>query len=400
MFISGRMMGPNNSDVQLSIMHVDMDAFYASVEERDEPSLKGKPVVVGGSAEGRGVVSAANYVARKYGIHSAMPAGRAKRLCPHAVFIKPRIRYYSTVSEHIFRIFRDYTPLIEPLSLDEAFLDVSGCERLLGDAVKIGREIQNRVRGELGLSSSVGIAPNKYLAKLASDLKKPNGFVVIPEESKLDILGPLAVSRLWGIGKVAQERLDKAGLHTIGQIRELSIKQLAAMFGVWGEKLYYLARGEDTREVVPEHEAKSISHETTFHKDISNRQELIDILLDVADNLAARIRRHNLWGRTLTLKVRYHDFRRITRSKSLPAPTQHTLEIYNAAKCLLINKVSIPGGGVRLLGIGLSNLTTAPAFQKDLFGACDDEQEKLVDAVVDVIRNEFGRDAISRGGLS
>jgi DNA polymerase-4 len=329
-----------------------------------------------------------------------MPAGQARRLCPHAIFIRPRIRFYASVSEQIQNIFRDYTPLIQPLSLDEAFLEVSGCERLLGDAVKIGREIQSRIKDELELPSSVGVAPNKFLAKLASDLEKPNGFVVIPEEKKLEILAPLSASRLWGVGKVAQKRLQDAGLKTIGQMRQLTKEQLVSMFGVWGETLYHLSRGEDDREVVPEHEAKSISHETTFHEDVTDKERLADVLLGLTEDTAARIRRRGFWGRTVTLKVRFHDFRRITRSVTLDRPTQHTLEIYHAAKSLLETKVIIPPKGVRLIGVGLSNLTTEPAVQGDLFGGTDDKRERKIDAVVDEIRKEFGRDSISRGGLS
>jgi DNA polymerase-4 len=243
-----------------------MDAFYASVEERDRPELVGKPVIVGGTPEGRGVVAAANYVARKFGVHSAMPAVAAHRLCPHGVFLRPRTEYYAEVSDQIRAIFEKYTPLIEPLSLDEVFLDVTGSEPLFGPAVSIGRAIKQEIRERLRLIASVGVAPNKFLAKIASDLKKPDGFVVVEPTQVQEFLDPLPVGRLWGVGKVTGQVFEKLGVHRIGQLRQMPVELLRHHFGSSGEHLGELAQGIDDRPVVPEQEAKSISHEPTFAK--------------------------------------------------------------------------------------------------------------------------------------
>ena len=246
------------------ILHVDMDAFYASVEEREDPSLRGKPLIVGGSAEGRGVVAAANYAARKFGVHSAMPAARAKQLCPQAVFIKPRIDYYATVSRQIREIFESFTSQIEPLSLDEAFLDVSGSESLFGASAQIGRQIKQLIRERLQLVASVGVAPNKFLAKIASDLEKPDGFVIVEADQIQAFLDPLPVGRLWGVGKVTGRAFERLGIRTIGQLRQLSVESLDELFGTAGEHYWRLAHGIDDRRVTPDREAKSISNETTF----------------------------------------------------------------------------------------------------------------------------------------
>ena len=251
------------------IIHADMDAFYASVEERDRPELVGKPVIVGGSPEKRGVVSAANYVARKYGVHSAMPAVTARRLCPQGIYLPPRIDYYAEVSRQIRDIFERFTPLVEPLSLDEAFLDVTGSENLFGPAVEIGRQIKQAIRQELRLVVSVGVAPNKFLAKIASDLKKPDALVVVEPDKVQEFLDPLPVERLWGVGKQSSKVFQRLGIRTIGQLRQCPLDVLQARFGSSGEHLWNLAHGRDDRPVVPEREAKSISNETTFEHDIS-----------------------------------------------------------------------------------------------------------------------------------
>jgi len=235
------------------ILHVDMDAFYASVEERDRPDLRGRPVIVGGDAERRGVVSAANYAARRYGVHSAMPMATARRLCPHAVYLHPRIGYYAEIAEQIRAIFDRYTPLVEPLSLDEAFLDVTGSGALFGTAVEIGGRIKDEIRRELRLVASVGVAPNKFLAKLASDLEKPDGFVVVEPEGVQAFLDPLPVERLWGVGRVSSEALHRLGIRTVGQLRLWSCEALAARFGQAGQHLWQLAHGIDDRRVVPDH---------------------------------------------------------------------------------------------------------------------------------------------------
>ena len=265
------------------IIHADMDAFYASVEERDQPELVGKPVIVGGSPEQRGVVSAASYVARRYGVHSAMPAVTAHRLCPHGIFLPPRISYYAEISSQIRDIFERFTPLVEPLSLDEAFLDVTGSERLFGPAPEIGRKIKQAIREELRLVASVGVAPNKFLAKIASDLKKPDALVVVEPEQVQEFLAPLPVERLWGVGKKGSKVFERLGIRTIGQLRQWPLESLQTHFGSSGEYLWQLAHGIDDRPVVPEREAKSISHETTFAQDIAELEVLRAWLVDLTE---------------------------------------------------------------------------------------------------------------------
>jgi DNA polymerase-4 len=313
------------------ILHVDMDAFYASVEERDRPELVGKPVIVGGTPEGRGVVAAANYVARRFGVHSAMPAVTAHRLCPRGIFLRPRMDYYAEVSDQIRGIFEKYTPLVEPLSLDEAFLDVTGSERLFGPAHDIGRMIKQEIRERLRLVASVGVAPNKFLAKIASDLKKPDGFVVVEPDQVQEFLDPLPVGWLWGVGKVTGQVFEKLGIHRIGQLRQMSVELLRHHFGSSGDHLWELAQGIDDRPVVPEQEAKSISHETTFARDLEDPEIMRAWLLELSEQVGCRLRRHGLKGRTVHLKVRFGDFHTITRAQTLPQPTNVTQEIWQTA---------------------------------------------------------------------
>ena len=270
------------------ILHVDMDAFYASVEERENPRLAGRPVIVGGTPEQRGVVAAANYEARRFGVHSAMSSATARRLCPQAVVLPPRIQYYAEVSRQIHAIFERYTPLVEPLSLDEAFLDVTGSEHLFGTAESIGGRIKEDIRAELRLVASVGVAPNKFLAKIASDVNKPDGFVVVPPESVQQFLDPLPVGRLWGVGRVTGHTFQQLGVDTIGQLRTLSLAALEQLAGRVGVRLWNLARGVDDRKVVPDREAKSISHETTFAADLTDPETLRAWLLELTEQVARR----------------------------------------------------------------------------------------------------------------
>ncbi|HEX6984439.1 MAG TPA: DNA polymerase IV [Planctomycetaceae bacterium] len=383
------------------ILHVDMDAFYASVEERERPELKDRPVVVGGTPQGRGVVCAANYAAREFGIRSAQPAATAVRLCPHAVFLKPRFDLYSAVSRQIRAIFHRYTPLVEPLSLDEAFLDVTGCERLFGDGEAIGRAIRSAIRDELSLPCSVGVAPTKFVAKIASDLRKPNGFVVVRPEEVLAFLDPLPVSRLWGVGAKAEARLAALGVTRIGQLRDLPPASLDAAFGAHGRKLRDLARGVDPRPVVPDHAAKQISHETTFATDVNDLDTLRAWLSELAANVGRRLRRHGRTARTVLLKLRYDDFTTITRNRTLPAPTDGTAAIFRAADELLRTRLPRRRLSVRLIGVGVIGLSTAGGrkllFPDDATPA-DDRRPRL-DAVADAIASRFGRDAL-RTGLS
>jgi len=379
------------------ILHVDMDAFYASVEERDNPSLVGKPVIVGGSAEARGVVAAANYEARKYGVHSAMSSKRAKQLCPQAIFIKWRMDHYAAVSKQIRAIFESFTPLVEPLSLDEAFLDVAGSERLFGPAPTIGRLIKQRIRDELSLVASVGVAPNKFVAKIASDVKKPDGFVVVEAGQVQAFLDPLPVGRIWGVGKVTGQVFDRLGIRTIGQLRELSVEILKREFGSSGEHYWKLSHGIDDRRVVPDREAKSISHETTFPEDIRDVEVLRSCLVELVEQVARRLRRHDLRGRAVELKARFADFQTITRSKTLEEPTDITQELLAAGMELLTKKLPAQHLPVRLLGFGVHDLGGAGDVQGNLFGEPEKDKQRQLDRVADEIAAKFGKAAIRRG---
>lgn len=380
------------------ILHVDMDAFYASVEELDNPALAGKPVVVGGTPQGRGVVAAANYTARQFGVVSAMPAARARRLCPHAVFIRSRMDRYAEVSHALRELFARYTPLIEPLSLDEAFLDVTSSARLFGDAESIARRIKQEIRDELGLVASVGVAPNKFLAKLASDLDKPDGLVVITPERVEAFLDPLPVSRLWGIGKVASRELENLGIRTIGDLRASPEELLEGRFGRRAGHLRELASGIDDARVVPDREAKSISHETTFASDIGEAGVLRSWLLELAEQVATRLRRHRFRARTVFIKVRYADFETVSRSESLDSPTDVTRTLYRAAARLLEAELGRRARPVRLLGMGVGGITGDALEQGELFEQESLEQQRRIDTVVDAVKSRFGGRALRRGG--
>lgn len=380
------------------ILHVDMDAFYASVEERDRPELIGRPVIVGGDPQRRGVVSAANYEARKFGVHSAMAATTARRKCPQGVFLPPRISYYAQVSTQIRQIFDRYTPLVEPLSLDEAFLDVTGSEGLFGPTEAIGRRIKQEIRHELHLVASVGVAPNKFLAKVASDLGKPDGFVVVPPDRIQEFLDPLPVGRLWGVGQVSNRMLDKLGIRTIAQLRRLPVEFLRDYFGSSGEHLWQLAHGIDDRAVVPDQEAKSISHETTFAVDVDDREILRAWLLELTEQVAQRVRRHKRRGRTVQLKVRFADFRTITRSQTLPEPTDVTSELWQAAVDLFDKRLPPDHLPVRLLGMGVSGFDRSGHKQLQLFDEEEGRRQGRLDSVTDQIRARFGPSAIGRAG--
>ena len=378
------------------ILHVDMDAFYASVEQRDRPELKGRPVIVGGSPQGRGVVSAASYEARQYGVHSAMPAATALRQCPHGVFLRPRIDYYAEISRQIREIFHRFTPLVEPLALDEAFLDVRGSVGLFGPPVEIARQIKAMIREELNLVASVGVAPNKFLAKVASDLEKPDGLVVVEAGKEQTFLDPLPIGRLWGVGRVSGRAFEQLGVRTIGQMRKMPLELLTANFGSAGEHLWNLAHGADDRAVVPEHQAKSISHETTFEQDVCDRDVLRAWLLDLTDQVTRRVRAHKLRGRTVQLKVRFSDFCTLTRSQSLPEPTDVTDEIWQAVSRLFEGRLPNPLPAVRLLGMGVSGFDVSGEQQKMLFDGEERARQTRLDSITDRIRERFGSDAIGR----
>jgi DNA polymerase-4 len=378
------------------ILHCDMDAFYASVEERDRPELVGQAVIVGGSPEKRGVVSAANYVARRYGVHSAMPAATAHRLCPHGVFLHPRIGYYAEVSRRIREIFERFTPLVEPLSLDEAFLDVTGSEQLFGSAAEIGRKIKQTVREETGLVVSVGVAPSKFIAKIASDFKKPDGFLVVEPEHVQEFLDPLPVERLWGVGKQGSKAFQRLGIRSIGQLRQWPLDALTSNFGSQGQYLWQLAHGIDDEPVVPEREAKSLSHETTFEQDIDDLDVLRAWLVDLTEQVGWRMRRNGLRGRVVHLKVRFADFSTITRSQTLPEPTDITHELWRAADEMLCHRLPASHLPVRLLGMGVSGFDGTGLTQGLLFDQNERQKQVDLDLATDQIRERFGSSALRR----
>ena len=379
------------------IIHVDMDAFYASVEQLDNPDLIGKAVIVGGDPKQRGVVSAASYEARKFGVHSAMPMSQAIRLCPNAIVLPVRMKRYAELSQQIHAIFQQFTPEIEPISLDEAFLDVTGSLRLFGSAEKIGRDIKYQVKEQLGLVASVGIASNKFLAKLASDLNKPDGFVVITEENKQEILDPLPVSRIWGIGKVTEKALKSKGINTIKELRETQPEILRSIFGEQTSHVLRLAQGVDNREVESSRESKSISSEQTFATDITDKNILLDVLLNQVENVAQRLRLNDLEAKTITLKLRYADFRTITRSSTLDLSTNITKKLWQEAKEVFLKWHRKSAGALRLLGFGASGLQKAGSGQHQLFSEPDLEKQKRLDKAFDAIRGKFGHDALKRG---
>lgn len=379
-----------------SILHVDMDAFYASVEERDRPELKGKPLIVGGTGA-RGVVAAASYAVRRYGVRSAMPMREALRRCPEAVCVQPRMARYQQVSAQVFAIFREFTPLVEPLSLDEAFLDVTASQRLLGNAEIIGAEIRRRIRAATELTASVGIAPNKLLAKIASDLYKPDGLCRIDLENVHDVLDGLPIQKLFGVGKKSLPAVQSAGIHTFGDLRRAGDEALWRAFGKHGRSMQALASGIDERPVVAEREEKSISAEETFSADIRDAAELRRQLTRLADRTAARLRAHNLAAGRVTVKIRRADFTTYTRQRALEPPTQDTAAVCALGQILLLEWLGAhPDAAVRLLGVGVGDLHTA--LQADLFCGQAPKESRL-DAAIDGIRDRFGSALVTRASL-
>jgi DNA polymerase-4 len=374
------------------IIHVDLDAFFASVEQMDNPQLKSRPVIVGGSIKRRGVVSTASYEARKFGVHSAQPIAQARKLCPQGVFLKVRMDRYREISRRILKILSSYTPKLEPMSIDEAFLDITGCENLFGKAEDIAREIKTRIKKEVGLSCSMGVAPNKFLAKMASDMKKPDGLVVIREDEKESFLANLPVGKIWGVGKVAERKLQQMGIYTIGELREPSFSRLEHTFGKLGGRLYTLCRGIDDSPVITNKEIKSISGETTFPHDISERKILEKTLYQLSANVAKRLGNEDLWARSIQLKVRFSDFTTITRSHTYEEATNLAEPIWQRAKELLDKRVNLSSRKVRLIGVAAFNL--AGQKQTELF--TQHKVEKLGRVVVKIER-KFGARGIRKG---
>ncbi|MDO8136720.1 MAG: DNA polymerase IV [Candidatus Brocadiales bacterium] len=381
------------------IIHVDMDAFFASVEELDDPGLRGKAVIVSGSPEGRGVVSSASYEARRYGVHSAMPITRARKLCPQAVFVEARIERYAEVAQELLGIFKKYTPLVEPASLDEAYLDVTDTEAIFGGAENIGREIKRRIREEIGLTASIGIGPNKFLAKLASDLRKPDGFVVIKDEEKEEVLRDLPVSKILGVGRATENRLHELGIHTIGDLRALPLEALVEEFGRWGEGLYYLSRGVDESPVVTDWEPKSTGRSVTFERDIKDYGVIRRQLYQLTEEVTSTLRDMGLRAKTITIKIRYSNFKTITRSTTLDTPTDLTETIWRYVDALLRERVDLEDKAVRLVGVTLSNLTVAETLEQlHLFQDQEVKAQRLQEAT-DQIKEKLGEGSIKKGFL-
>ncbi len=348
------------------IIHVDMDAFYASVEQRDAPSLRGRPVAVGGSPEGRGVVAAASYEARVHGVRSAMPAARARRLCPDLVFVRPRFDTYRAVSASVRAILDDYSDRIEPLSLDEAYLDVTDRRECGGSATRIAGRIRERIRAELGLTASAGVSCNKFLAKLASDQDKPDGLCVIRPAERAAFVAGLPVRRFHGIGPATASRLHALGIETGGDLRERALAELVERFGKAGERYYWLARGIDERAVSNRRSRKSVGQENTFAADLTERGAMVAELERLAERVAGRLQAHGLMARTLTVKVRFSDFTTVTRAWTAPAGLA-TPEDFRPLLGVLLERALPAGAAVRLLGVTASNLEPASAAQAALW---------------------------------
>jgi DNA polymerase-4 len=396
------------------ILHLDMDAFYAAIETFDNPGLAGKPIIVGHRGR-RGVVSTCSYEARKFGVRSAMPSVTAERLCPEATWVPVRMERYVEVSRRLRLVFEEATPMVEPLSIDEAFLDLTGVVRdgksvaTLEDGRRVAQWLKDRIRAQEGLSASVGVAPNKYLAKVASDLEKPDGLVLLPLDAIPARLWPLPVTRLWGVGPKTAARLEAAGLRTVGDVARQPVARLADLAGEsWGTRLHDLAHGRDERLVDIAREAKSISEERTYTDDLTNPDQIDRALLERAEGVARELRRAGLLARTVHLKVRTGDFTTWTRARTLAAPTDLTEAIVVAARELYRDRIRLGRRGVRLLGVGVDGLlpaapapggTPRAATQGGLFKDPDEERARRAARVSDAVRERLGDDAITRARL-
>jgi DNA polymerase-4 len=380
-----------------AILHVDMDAFYASVEEQDRPELRGKPLIVGGTG-GRGVVAAASYAVRQFGVRSAMPMRDALRRCPEAIVVPPRMSRYKEISDQVFAIFREFTPLVEGLSLDEAFLDVTASQQLLGGPDVIGAEIRRRIFRQTGLTASVGIAVNKLLAKIASDLNKPNGMCRIDAGNMREILDPLPIQKLFGVGQKTLPTVLAAGIQSFGDARVANDEVLWRAFGRHGKAMRDRASGLDDRPVEPDREEKSISAEETFDIDLTVPAELKAQLRHLADRTASRLRAQKLIAGRVNVKIRRRDFTTYTRQRALEPPTQETAIVAAAAEALLEAWLaSQPRAAVRLLGVGVSDLQVL--VQADLFSAAQPDPGSRLDSAVDGIRDRFGAGLLTRASL-
>lgn len=388
----------SGDDSESNILHVDMDAFFASVELRDRPELKGLPVVVGHSG-GRGVVTSATYEARKFGIHAAMSMTEALRRCPKAIFIEPNHEKYSEVSEKLQEIYLSFTPLVEPLSVDEAFLDVSGSRKLLGSPVEIGKKLREKVFQEENITCSVGIAPTKFIAKLASTRAKPDGLIVVSPKEVIDFLHPLPVGALWGVGGKTEEVLKRLGLFKVSDIAHLSLKTLKRALGDGiAEHLYELSWGKDERSVETNEPEKSVGNEETFSKDLDQAEDILREVLRLSEKVAARLRQAGLMGRTITLKVRFSNFSTITRSKTLLDPTDVAKEIYEVAKSLF-EGLKLDQVRVRLVGVRVEKLVEEQEANRQLLLGENEKGWREIDKASDKANARFGDEAIKPARL-
>jgi len=386
--------------MERTILHVDLDAFFAAVEVREDPSLRGRPVIVGADprgGRGRGVVAAASYEARQFGVHSAMPISQAYRRCPHGVYLRPRMRLYVEVSGRFMTILRRYTDLVEPLSIDEAFLDVTGSRRLFGEGEVIARRITHDVKDQERITASIGVAPAKFLAKIASDLEKPDGLVVVHAAGVGAFLDRLPVKRLWGAGPKALARFQRLGVETIGDVARMPRASLRSTFGEsLGDHFHRLASGIDPRDVVPDHERKSVGRETTFSEDVLDRSLVERTLLDLLDDVTQRLRKNAIAGQTVTVKLRTSDFVTVTRQDTLAVPADSTDVIWPIARDLLA-KADCTEQAIRLVGISLS--TFDEVRQLSLFESAASAKSRRIASALDAVADRFGDEAISRGAL-
>ena len=379
---------------KLSLAHVDCDAFYASVEKRDNPDIRDKPVIIGGGT--RGVVSTACYIARIHGVRSAMPMFKALEACPEAVVIKPNMEKYARVGREVRQLMHELTPLVEPISIDEAFLDLEGTERLhRAPAALVLARFAKRVEDEIGITISVGLSYCKYLAKVASDLQKPRGFSVIGEAEALDFLRDKPVSMIWGVGKSFNAKLESDGIRTIGQLQTMDEGSLMKAYGTMGQRLFRLSRGQDSRKVEPEHDMKSVSAETTFNKDLSQESDLVPVLRALSEKVSHRLKNADIAGRTVILKLKTQDFKLRTRNRQLADPTQLADRIFRTGLQLL--EKELDGTKFRLLGIGVGELSTDDrADPPDLVDTAATKRA-VAEGAIDSLRNKFGRNAVETG---
>ena len=389
---------PQGDDAGCNILHIDMDAFFALVEVRENPSLAGKQVIVGYDGN-RGVVLSATYEARKLGVHSAMPMSRALRLAPNAIVVEPDHEKYSEVSENVMAIFESITPLVQPLSVDEAFLDISGAQKLMGTPSQIGEVIRARVSDEQGITCSVGVASTMFVAKLATNFAKPDGLHVVPADKVIEFLHPLPIGALWGVGEKTAEQLSRLGLVNVSDIANTPVKTLARVIGqAAAEHLYELSWGRDPRVVTPNQAEKSIGAERTFESDIDDPEEILAQILDLSNKVAKRLRAANYFSRTITIKVRFADFTSVTRSKSLPASTDLATDIYATSKSLF-EAMHLQRARIRLVGVRATGLVPSSESSVQLVFSDRDSGWREAEEAIDQVSLKFGNSAVKPARL-